>query len=141
MILKVVEFVYLEFYHHNSNATLKITIQRQHWIWFWCHNLQFLSLCVCFRSSFVYYIDNCVFIDNTGNSIVYVAMEYYAMPAFVILNGDFMNNTGIPLKLLNVILLGEGSSIFQHNQANIGAALYLSDSYILLNYTPRFSLI
>jgi len=96
------------------------------------NSLACISASVC---SYTMSIEKCIFINNTGKSIVFVAMEYYAIPAFLIFNGDFINNTGIPLKLVNMILLGNGNSTLQHNQADIGAALHLSDSYILLNYT------
>ena len=93
-------------------------------------------------SSYVVFIDKCVFTNNAGKSIVYVAMEYYVIPAFLILNGDFINNTGIPLELLNVILVGKGNTTIQNNCAKTGAALHLSNSYILLNYSSfQFNLI
>ena len=86
------------------------------------------------ESSFIISIDDCIFINNTGDSIVYIAMDYYVIPAFLILNGDFINNKGNPLKLVNIILVGKGNSIIKNNQAKTGAALHLSNSYILLNY-------
>ena len=86
-------------------------------------------------NSYVISIDNCTLRNNTGYSIVYVAMEYSAVPAFLILNADFTNNSGTSLKLVNSILVSKGNTTFQHNKANKGAALYLSDSYILLNYS------
>ena len=87
------------------------------------------------EKTYLVFIDNCTFTLNQGNSIVYVAMEYYILPAFLILSSNFSTNIGTPLKLFNTILVGNGSTIFVNNQAETGAALYLSDSYILLNYS------
>ena len=88
------------------------------------------------EKTYLMFIDNCIFTHNQGNSIVYVAMEYYLLPAFLILlHGNFTNNIGTPLRVVNVMLVGNGSTIFQHNQADKGAALHLSDSYLLLNYS------
>ncbi|XP_065912233.1 uncharacterized protein [Dysidea avara] len=87
------------------------------------------------ESCYIISIDNCIFINNTGKSIVYVAMNYYIIPAFLILNGDFISNTGIPLELVNVILVGKGKTTIKNNQATTGAALHLSNSYVLLNYS------
>ncbi|XP_065911332.1 uncharacterized protein [Dysidea avara] len=84
---------------------------------------------------YVFFIDNCDFNNNTGKSIVYMAMNYYVIPAFLILNGNFINNTGIPLELVNIILVGKGNTTIQNNQAQTGAALHLSGSYILFNYS------
>ena len=86
-------------------------------------------------NSYVISINNCVLRNNTGYSIIYVAMEYNAVPAFLLLNAEFINNNGAPLKLVNSILVGKGNTTFRDNQATKGAALYLSDSYILLNYS------
>jgi len=86
-------------------------------------------------NSYTFSIDSCSLRNNTGYSIVYVAMEYNAVPAFLLLNAEFINNSGAPLKLLNTILVSKGNITFQHNKATKGAGLYLSDSYILLNYS------
>ena len=80
-------------------------------------------------------IENCIFTHNRGKSIVYIGMEHYYIPAFLVLNAEFCNNTGTPLQLFNIILVGKGVSRFQNNRADVGAALYLRKSYILLNFT------
>ena len=96
----------------------------------------FSSLSCATEMTYVVLIDNCRFIHNEGNSIVYVAMEYYILPVFVVLTDtEFSNNSGTPLHLFNAALVGNGSTIFEGNEADTGAALHLSDSYILLNYS------
>ena len=84
---------------------------------------------------YLIFIENCIFIHNKGESIIYVGMEHYYLPAFLVLNGEFSNNTGTPLQLFNVILVGSGSTRFQNNKADKGAALYLRKSYLMLNFT------
>jgi len=49
------------------------------------------------------------------------------------LNSTFKKNTGTVLHLSNIALLGNGDASFYNNYANNGAALYLDNSYILLN--------
>ena len=96
----------------------------------------FSSLSCATEKTYVVHIDNCTFIHNEGNSIVYVAMEYYVLPVFVVLSDtEFSNNSGTPLHLFNAALVGNGSTVFEGNEADTGAALRLSDSYILLNYS------
>ena len=80
-------------------------------------------------------IVNSTFINNKGKSIVYFAMEYYLYPAFLVLNGIFENNTGTSLELFNTVLVGNGTTRFYRNKADAAAALCLSNSYILLNYS------
>ena len=94
------------------------------------------SLSCATERTYVMVIDNCKFIRNEGDSIVYVAMEYLILPVFLVL-GDtmFSYNDGTPLHLVNAALVGNGTVIFESNQADTGAALHLSDSYILLNYS------
>ena len=89
------------------------------------------------KTDTVYFISivNCTFISNKGKSIVYVASEYYLLPTFLVLNGIFEDNTGTPLELFNTILVGNGTTRFNRNKADAGAALRLSNSYILLNYS------
>ena len=79
-------------------------------------------------------IENCTFIHNKGKSIVYVAMVYYRSPAFLVLNGEFNNNFGTPLELFNIILVGNGNTSFHDNKADTGAALHISNSFLLLNF-------
>ena len=62
-------------------------------------------------------------------------MEHYYLPSFLVLNGEFYNNTGTPLQLLNIILVGNGVSRFHNNKADVGAALYICNSYLLLNFS------
>ena len=94
------------------------------------------SLSCATERTYVMVLDNCKFIDNEGESIVYVAMEYLDSPMFLLL-GDtvFSSNNGTPLHLVNAALVGNGTNIFESNRADMGAALHLSDSYILLNYS------
>ena len=94
------------------------------------------SLSCATERTYVMVIDNCKFIHNEGDSIVYVAMEYLVLPVLLVL-GDtmFSDNDGTPLHLVNAALVGNGTAIFESNQADTGAALHLSDSYILLNYS------
>ena len=85
--------------------------------------------------TYLIFIDNCTFTHNRGKSIVYIGMDHYYLPAFLVLNAEFCNNTGTPLQLFNIILVGKGVSRFQNNTADVGAALYLRKSYLLLNFT------
>ena len=87
------------------------------------------------KQAYLMVIDNCTFTLNKGSSIVHVAMQNYYVPGFLGLNGEFTNNTGSSLKLSNMILVGVDSVLFQHNKADAGAAIYLINSYILLNYS------
>ena len=96
----------------------------------------FSSLSCATQKTYVVHIDNCTFIHNEGNSIVYVAMEYYILPVFVVVSDtEFNNNSGTPLHLFNAALVGHGNTTFEGNEADTGAALRLSDSYLLLNYS------
>ena len=85
--------------------------------------------------TYLIFIKNCIFTHNKGKSIIYVGMEHYLLKAFLVFNGEFNNNTGTPLQLFNVILVGNGVSKFHNNKADVGAALYLRKSYLLLNFT------
>ena len=94
------------------------------------------SLSCATEKTYVMVIDNCKFAHNEGDSIVYVAMEYLVLPVFLVLSDTmFSDNHGTPLHLVNAALVGNGNTIFESNQADMGAALHLSDSYILLNYS------
>ena len=93
------------------------------------------SLTCTSDNTYMITIENCTFIHNKGKSIVYVAMEYYLLPAFLVLNGEFSNNSGTPLELFNTLLVGKGNTSFQDNKADTGAALYISDSFLLLNFS------
>ena len=87
--------------------------------------------CVAAKTYLIFMIiENCIFIHNKGKSIVYVRMEHYFLHAFLVLNAEFYNNTGTPLQLLNIILVGNGVSKFHNNKADVGAALYLHNSYL-----------
>ena len=56
------------------------------------------------------------------------------LPSFLVLNGEFINNTGTPLELFNFMLVGNGTTKFLNNKADIGAAVCLSNSFLLLNF-------
>ena len=85
--------------------------------------------------SYMIIIENCTFTHNKGKSIVHVGMEHYYLPAFLVLNAEFSNNTGTPLHLYNILLVGNGITRFWNNKADVGAALYLHKSYLLLNFS------
>ena len=93
------------------------------------------SLTCTTDKSYLIIIENCTFTHNKGKSIVYVGMEHYSLPAFIFLNADFSNNTGTPLYLYNIMLVGIGITRFCNNKADVGAALYLHKSYLLLNFS------
>ena len=95
------------------------------------------------EKTYIMHINNCSFVNNEGESIVYVAMENYVLPVFLVLSDtDFSNNTGTPLHLFNAALVGNRNTTFINNSADTGAALHLTDSYILLNYSSfQFNLI
>ena len=93
------------------------------------------SLSCATNRAYTIFIEKCIFTHNKGNSIVYVGMEHDLLPAFLVLNAEFSNNIGTPLRLFNVILVGYEVSSFQNNKADVGAALYLCRSYLLLNFT------
>ena len=46
---------------------------------------------------------------------------------------SFLYNTGTPIRLSDVTLVGNGYTEFSYNRAQSGAALYLIDSYVLSN--------
>ena len=99
------------------------------------------SLTCTTDNTYLISIKNCIFTHNKGRSIVYVAMEYYLLPAFLVINGEFSNNTGTPLELFNVILVGNGNTKFQDNNGDTGGALHMSDSFLLLNFSSfQFSI-
>ena len=91
-------------------------------------------------NAYVFTIYNSSFVENTGGSIVYIGktplMEDLVItnkPSFLFLGQStiFLNNTGTAIRLLDAILVGNGNTIFSHNIAQSGAALYLTDSYVL----------
>ena len=52
------------------------------------------SLSCATEKTYVMFINSCRFIHNEGNSIVYIAMEYYVLPVFVVLADiEFNNNS------------------------------------------------
>ena len=85
--------------------------------------------------TYLIFIDNCIVTHNNGKSMVYVCMEHYFLQVFLVLNAEFYNNTGTPLQLFNVILVGNGVSRFHNNRADVGAVIYLRKSYLMLNFT------
>ena len=92
------------------------------------------SLTCTTDNTYLITIENCTFTHNKGKSIVYVAMECYLLRAFLVLNGKFNNNSGTPLELFNVILVGNGNTNSQDTKADTDAALHLSDLFPLFNY-------
>ena len=93
-------------------------------------------------SIYVLTIYNSMFINNTGGSIVRIGkralMEDIVItnkPSFLLLgqSTSFLNNTGTAIRLSDVVLVGNGNTEFSHNIAQSGAALYLTDSYVLPN--------
>ena len=62
-------------------------------------------------------------------------MEYYLLPAFLLLNGEFSNNIGTPLEIFNIILVVTGNTSFHQNKSDAGAALHISDSFLLFNFS------
>ena len=93
-------------------------------------------------SSYVLAIYNSTFKRNTGRSIVRIGkralMEDLVItnrPALLFLGQStkFLHNTGTPIRLSDVILVGNNYTEFSYNRAQSGAALYLTDSYVLSN--------
>ena len=93
-------------------------------------------------NAYVFTIYNSSFVENRGGNIVYIGkiplMEDLVItnkPSFLFLGQStiFLNNTGTAIRLLDAILVGNGNTIFSHNIAQSGAALYLTDSYVLPN--------
>jgi len=87
------------------------------------------------EKAYMIVIENCIFRENHGKSIVYVSMRNYVIPAFLVLSGTFNANVGTPLETSNVMVAGNGATTFLNNRADDAAGMHLSDSYILLNYT------
>ena len=94
----------------------------------------------------VYYftIYNSTFINNTGGSIVRIGktplmeeLEILFQPLRLYLgkHTKFINNTGTAIKLSDAALIGNNKTEFRNNIAETGAALYLTDSYVV----PFFS--
>ena len=91
-------------------------------------------------SAYVFTIYNSTFRNNTGRSIVRIGkislMEDLVLtnvPSYLFLGQStkFLNNSGTPIRLSNVILVGNGNTEFRYNVAQSGAALHLTDSYVL----------
>ena len=91
-------------------------------------------------SAYVFAIYNSSFVENTGDSIVYIGkiplMENLLItnkPSFLFLgqSTSFSNNSGTAIRVVDTILVGNGNTEFSHNIAQNGAALYLTDSYVL----------
>ena len=146
--LRISELIFMDNHYSSNGGGLYITgafetifkcyVENSHFennFGFGDGSVIYSSLRCATEKTYLMFIDNCMFTHNQGNSIVYTSMEYYVLPAFLILNGIFSHNSGTPLKLFNTVLVGKGTTVFEHNEADTGAALYLSDSYILLNYT------
>ena len=100
-------------------------------------------------SAYLLAIYNSTFEGNTGRSIVRIGknalMEDLIItnqPALLFLgrSTNFLHNAGTPIRLSNVILVGNDNTKFSYNRAESGAALYLIDSYVL-SYVSSFQLI
>ena len=100
-------------------------------------------------SAYLLTIYNSTFEGNTGRSIVRIGknalMEDLIItnqPALLFLgqSTNFLHNAGTPIRLSNVILVGNNNTEFSYNIAQSGAALYLMDSYVL-PYVSSFQFI
>ena len=95
------------------------------------------------------------FTNNTGGSIVRIGkiplmeeLEMLFKPLLLYLgkHTKFSNNTGTAIKLSDAALVGIHNTEFSYNRAESGAALYLTDSYVLscispfqFNFTENFA--
>ena len=93
-------------------------------------------------SAYLLAIYNSTFERNIGRSIVRIG-KIALMEDLIITNQptllflgqytNFLHNTGTPIRLSDVILVGTDNTEFSYNKAQSGAALYLTDSYVLSN--------
>ena len=88
----------------------------------------------------VFTIYNSTFRNNTGRSIVRIGkislMEDLVLtnvPSYLFLGKStkFLYNSGTPIRLSDVILVGNENTEFSYNVAQSGAALHLTDSYVV----------
>ena len=95
-------------------------------------------------STYVFTVYNSTFVNNTGRSIVRIGktalmedLVFANKPSLLFLgqSTNFLHNTGTAIRLSDVVLVGNGHTEFRYNVAQNGAALYLTDSYVL----PYFS--
>ena len=103
-------------------------------------------------------IYNSSFLSNGGGSSIVRIIKQSLMadlvivrkPAFLLLgqSTNFSQNSGGALSISNTILVGNGNTIFESNINNNGAALFLSDAYILpgisifqFNFTNNFAFV
>ena len=107
--------------------------------------------------AYVFTIYNSTFVNNTGDSIVRIGktslMEDLVItntPPFLVLgkSTNFSNNTGTAVRLSDAILVGNEDTEFRRNRAESGAALYLTDAYILpyilsfqFNFSENFAVV
>ena len=100
-------------------------------------------------SAYLLAIYNSTFEGNTGRSIVRIGkrtlMEDLVItnqPSLLFLgqSTNFSHNAGTPIRLSDVILMGNGNTEFSYNRAQSGAAFYLTDSYVL-PYVSSFQFI
>ena len=91
-------------------------------------------------SAYGFTIYNSTFMNNTGRSIIRIGkislMEDLVLrniPSYLFLgkSTSFVYNSGTPIRLSDVILIGNGNTEFSYNVAQSGAALYLIDSYVV----------
>ncbi|XP_065910756.1 uncharacterized protein [Dysidea avara] len=94
------------------------------------------------NNSYLFAISHCTFKGNRGGeSIVHIekiANKEHSTAILLVDLSDFSDNIGTVIHLTNAVLLGNGHSLFQNNQANNGAGLLLHNSYILLNFFPFY---
>ena len=91
-------------------------------------------------SAYLLAIYNSTFQGNSGRSIIRIGktplMEDLIItnqPTLLFLgkSTNFLHNVGTPIRLSDVILVGNDNTEFSYNKAQSGAALYLTDSYVL----------
>ena len=99
-------------------------------------------------STYVFTVYNSTFVNNTGRSIVRLGktalMEdllFTNKPTLLFMgkSTNFLHNTGTAIRLSDVVLVGNGHTEFRYNVAQSGAALYLTDSYVL-QYISSFQI-
>ena len=87
---------------------------------------------------YVFTIYNSSFINNTGGSIAYIGKvallrdpSNRAQSCLLVLgqSTSFLSNRGTPIRLTDVIIVGNGKTEFTNNVAQSGAALHLIESY------------
>jgi len=92
------------------------------------------------NNSHLFTISNCSFKGNTGgDSIIHIekiSSVENTTSMLIIDSSKFPDNIGTAVYVSNVVLLGNGKLLFQNNHADNGAALFLHNSYIVLDISP-----